>query len=144
MSASCNLVILCGNLGAEPEFSSPTAATKVATLSVATTKKWTDQNGNKIEKTNWHRVKVFGDGLIDKLIRPHVTKGTNVLIHGELNYSKWTDQDGNERYSTEIVVGRNGVFQICGGKTKDQAPAQQAPTSTQPVSHIPQDDNLDF
>lgn len=105
MSMSENLVILVGNLGADPEIRRVGASgALVANLRVATTKKWKDKDsGEKKESTEWHSVVVWGNGLVE-VIEQYVNKGDRVYIRGELKTRKWQDQNGNDRYSTEVVV----------------------------------------
>lgn len=106
MSGSVNKVILVGNLGRDPEIRTMQNGGKVANLSVATSENWRDrQTGERREKTEWHRVVVFDDRLID-VIERYVKKGAKLYLEGQLQTRKWTDQSGQERYSTEVVLQR--------------------------------------
>lgn len=106
MSGSVNKVILVGNLGRDPEVRSLQNGGKVANLSVATSENWRDrQTGERREKTEWHRVVVFDERLID-VIERYVKKGAKLYLEGQLQTRKWTDQSGQERYSTEVVLQR--------------------------------------
>ncbi|HEY5597651.1 MAG TPA: single-stranded DNA-binding protein [Kiloniellales bacterium] len=106
MAGSVNKVILVGNLGRDPEIRSMQDGNKVANLSVATSESWRDKNsGERREKTEWHRVVVFNDRLID-VIEKYLRKGSKVYLEGQLQTRKWTDQSGVEKYSTEVVLQR--------------------------------------
>lgn len=104
MAGSVNKVILIGNLGADPEIRSTQDGRKIANLRVATSENWKDRNtGERREKTEWHRVVVFSDGLVN-VIEKYLKKGAKVYLEGQLQTRKWTDQSGMERYSTEVVL----------------------------------------
>ncbi|PHS76766.1 MAG: single-stranded DNA-binding protein [Robiginitomaculum sp.] len=104
MAGSLNKVTLIGNLGNDPEIRSMNNGGKVATLSVATTESWKDkQSGEKREKTEWHRVVIFGDGLV-RVAESYLKKGSKVYIEGSLQTRKWQDRDGNDKYTTEVVL----------------------------------------
>ena len=106
MAGSVNKVILIGNLGRDPEIRSMQNGGKVANLSLATSENWKDKNtGERREKTEWHRVVIFDDRLID-VVEKYVTKGSKLYIEGQLQTRKWTDKDGAEKYSTEVVLQR--------------------------------------
>jgi single-strand DNA-binding protein len=104
MSASVNKVILIGNLGRDPEIRTTNDGTRVASLSVATSENWKDRSsGERRERTEWHRVVIFNDRLVD-LVERYVQKGSKLYIEGALQTRKWTDNAGQERYTTEIVL----------------------------------------
>ena len=104
MVGSVNKVILLGNLGRDPEIRSLQSGSKMATFSIATSKRWKDKNTQEQkDKTSWHNIVVFGDGLVD-IIEKYVKKGSKIYVEGELQTRKWQDQDGNDRYSTEVVL----------------------------------------
>ena len=104
MAGSVNKVILVGNLGRDPEIRTTQDGTKVANLSVATSEQWRDKNsGERREKTEWHRVVVFNDRLVD-VIERYLKKGAKVYLEGALQTRKWTDQSGAEKYTTEVVL----------------------------------------
>ena len=106
MAGSVNKVILVGNLGREPEVRTMQNGGKVCNLSVATSERWKDRNsGEQQEKTEWHRVVVFDDRLVDVAER-YLQKGSKVYLEGELQTRKWTDQSGQEKYTTEVVLRR--------------------------------------
>ena len=119
MAGSVNKVILIGNLGADPEIKRTQDGRPIANLRIATRETWRDKNtGERKEKTEWHRVVIFNEGLC-KVAEQYLKKGAKVYIEGELQTRKWTDQSGVEKYSTEVVLqnfnstltmldGRNG------------------------------------
>lgn len=111
MAGSVNKVILVGNLGADPEIRSMNNGGKVCTLSVATSDSWKDKNtGERREKTEWHRVVVFGEGLV-RVCESYLKKGAKVYVEGSLQTRKWQDRDGNDKYTTEVVLqGFGGVL----------------------------------
>lgn len=111
MSRSLNKVILIGNLGADPEVRSTANGSRVATLSLATSRQWNNQAGERQEKTEWHRVVLWnnkGSGLAD-VAEKYLSKGDRVYIEGRIEYRTWEDREGNTRYSTE-VVGREMIM----------------------------------
>ncbi|MFP5431879.1 MAG: single-stranded DNA-binding protein [Alphaproteobacteria bacterium] len=104
MSGSVNKVIIVGNLGADPEVKSFQNGGKICNLRVATSESWKDKNtGERKEKTEWHTVAIFSDGLVGVAER-FLRKGSKVYIEGQLRTRKWQDQSGNDRYSTEVVL----------------------------------------
>ncbi|MGI9477516.1 MAG: single-stranded DNA-binding protein [Hyphomicrobiaceae bacterium] len=113
MAGSVNKVILVGNLGADPEIRRTQDGRPIANLRIATSESWRDRNsGERREKTEWHRVVVFSEGLC-KVIEQYVRKGSKVYIEGQLQTRKWQDNSGQDRYSTEVVLqGFNGTLQM--------------------------------
>jgi single-strand DNA-binding protein len=106
MAGSVNKVILVGNLGRDPEIRSTQDGTKVANLSLATSESWRDKNtGERKERTEWHRVVVFNERLVD-VIEKYVKKGSKLYVEGALQTRKWTDNTGAEKYTTEVVLQR--------------------------------------
>ncbi len=104
MAGSVNKVILVGNLGKDPEVRRPQNGNPVVNLSVATSENWRDKaTGERKEKTEWHRVVIFSEGLA-KVAEQYLKKGAKVYIEGALQTRKWTDQTGVEKYSTEVVL----------------------------------------
>ena len=104
MVGSVNKVILLGNLGRDPEIRSMQSGSKMASFSIATSKRWKDKvTQEQKDKTSWHNIVVFGDGLVD-IIEKYVKKGSKIYCEGELQTRKWQDQDGNDRYTTEVVL----------------------------------------
>ena len=101
---SINKVILLGNVGGDPVIRSTQDGKKIATFSLATSEKWKDKNSSEArEKTEWHRVVVFSDGLVG-IIEKYIKKGTKLFVEGSLQTRKWTGNDGVEKYTTEIVL----------------------------------------
>jgi len=105
MAGSVNKVILVGNLGRDPESRSMQNGGKVVNLSVATSERWKDREGNQQERTEWHRVVIFNERLADVAER-YLRKGSKVYLEGQLQTRKWTDNSGQERYTTEVVLQR--------------------------------------
>ncbi len=121
MAGSVNKVILVGNLGRDPEIRSMQDGNKVANLSVATSESWRDKNsGERREKTEWHRVVVFNDKLVD-IIEKFLRKGSKIYLEGQLQTRKWTDQSGVEKYSTEVVLQRyRGELTMLDGRASGE------------------------
>ncbi len=109
--ASVNKVILIGNLGRDPEIRYMPSGDALATLSVATTDSWKDKSGEKQEKTEWHRVSMFG--RLAEIAGEYLKKGSQVYIEGRIQTRKYTDKDGQEKYSTEIVANE---MKMLGGR----------------------------
>lgn len=104
MAGSVNKVILIGNLGRDPEIRNMQDGGRVANLSLATSESWRDKSsGERREKTEWHRVVIFNDRLVD-VVEKFLKKGSKVYVEGQLQTRKWTDQSGVEKYSTEVVL----------------------------------------
>ncbi len=117
MAGSVNKVILVGNLGRDPEIRNTQSGQKVVNLSVATSETWRDRNsGERQERTEWHRVVIFNDRLADVAER-FLKKGSKVYLEGTLQTRKWQGQDGQDRYTTEVVLGRfRGELQMLDGR----------------------------
>ncbi|MGN7160838.1 single-stranded DNA-binding protein [Sphingomonas sp. SAFR-052] len=121
MAGSMNRVTLVGNVGKDPESRSFGNGGKVVNLSIATSESWKDkQSGERKEKTEWHTVAVFTEGLVG-IVERYVSKGSKLLIEGKLQTRKWQDQQGNDRYSTEVVLqGPDArILLLDGGKGSD-------------------------
>ena len=104
MAGSVNKVILIGNLGRDPEIKQMPSGGSIANLSIATSESWRDKNsGERKEKTEWHRVVVFSEGLV-RIVEQYLKKGSKVYIEGQLETRKWQDKDGNDRYTTDVVL----------------------------------------
>lgn len=112
MAGSLNKVTLIGNLGKDPEIRYTNDNRPIANLAIATSERWKDQSGQQQEKTEWHRIVVFGN-LAD-VIQKYLKKGDQAYFEGKLQTRKWTDKDGQERYTTEIVVDRGGSMVMLG------------------------------
>ncbi len=117
MAGSVNKVILIGNLGKDPEIRRTQDGRPIANLSVATSESWRDKTtGERKEKTEWHRVVVFNEGLC-KVIEQYLKKGAKVYLEGALQTRKWTDKDGHDKYSTEVVLqGFNSTLTMLDGR----------------------------
>jgi single-strand DNA-binding protein len=122
MSRSLNRAQLIGNLGADPELRSTTSGTRVATLSVATSRRWTDRGGQPQEKTEWHRV-ICWDRLAE-VCEQFLKRGDRVYVEGSIEYRQWEGQDGQTRYTTEIRA-REMIMLGGRGDRPGQAPASE-------------------
>ena len=139
MAGSLNKVLLIGRLGADPDIKQMVNGKSVARLSLATSNTWKDKNtGERKEKTEWHRVVIFSEGLIN-VVQQYVKKGAQVYIEGQLVTRKWTDEkSGQDKYSTEIVLqGYNSTFTILSGKNSQST---TLPGSTENKSTLPNED----
>ncbi len=116
MAGSLNKVMLIGNLGADPEIRSFQNGGKVANLRIATSEQWKDKaTGERKEKTEWHTVAIFSEGLVS-VVERYLKKGSKVFVEGKLQTRKWQDQNGQDRYSTEIVIqGLGGTLTMLDG-----------------------------
>lgn len=122
MAGSVNKVILVGNLGRDPEIRNTQDGGKIVNLALATSETWNDrQSGERKERTEWHRVVIFNDRVADVAER-YLKKGAKVYVEGSLQTRKWTDQSGQERYTTEVVIGRfNGQLTMLDGRSGGEA-----------------------
>lgn len=124
--ASLNRVTLIGNVGKDPEIRTTQGGQKIANLSIATTDKWKSKDGERHEKTEWHRVVIFNDGLAG-IVEKYVRKGSQLMLEGSLQTRKWQDQSGQDRYSTEVVLSAyNGQIILLDkptGQTRDNTPS---------------------
>ena len=141
MAGSLNKVLLIGRLGADPEIKQMVNGKKVARLSLATSNTWKDKaTGEKKEKTEWHRVVIFNEGLVN-VVQQYVKKGTQVYIDGQLTTRKWKDEkSGVDRYSTEVVLqGFNSSFKILSSKNSQ---IENIKESNIEKSSLPNDENI--
>lgn len=131
MAGSLNKVMLIGNLGKDPEIRRTQDGRPIANLSVATSESWRDKaTGERKEKTEWHRVVIFNEGLC-KIAEQYLKKGAKVYLEGALQTRKWTDKDGAEKYSTEIVIqGFNGSLKMLDGVSVEHGERSEAPTQS--------------
>ena len=146
MARGINKVIIVGNLGADPETRYTGGGTAITSLRIATSEQWTDkQSGEKQERTEWHRVKLFG--RLAEIAGEYLKKGRQVYIEGSLRTDKYTDKDGHERYTTEVIANE---MQMLGGAegAARQAPARQRPQTSAPAQTAPaadfEDDDIPF
>ena len=151
MARGVNKVILVGNLGRDPEMKYTASGAAIANITVATSESWNDkQTGEKVEKTEWHRVVAFQ--RLAEIMGEYLKKGSQVYIEGRLQTRKWQDQNGQDRYSTEVVASdmqmlgsRGGDAGVRpqgggGGGFRANQPAQQAPSQTKPDNDFADDD----
>jgi len=141
MAGSLNKVLLIGRLGSDPDIKQMVNGKSVARLSLATSNTWKDKNtGEKKEKTEWHRVVIFNEGLVN-VVQQYVKKGTQVYIEGQLTTRKWKDEkSGLDRYSTEVVLqGFNSSFKILSSKNSQIENFQENDTEK---SSLPNDKNI--
>lgn len=103
MAGSVNKVILVGNLGNDPDIRTMQSGGRVANLSIATSESWKDKSGERQERTEWHRVVIFNDNLVN-VAQNYLRKGSKVYLEGQLETRKWTDQNGQDKYTTEVVL----------------------------------------
>lgn len=134
MAGSVNKVILVGNLGADPEVRRLQSGDPVVNLRIATSESWRDkQSGERKEKTEWHSVVIFNDGLA-KVAEQYLRKGAKVYVEGQLTTRKWQDQSGQDRYSTEIVLQKfRGELQMLDTRNdndREQRPERQERSSS--------------
>ena len=147
---SINKVILVGNVGQDPEIRSTSDGREIANFSLATSESWKDKNsGEKRDKTEWHRVVIFSQGLVG-VIKNYVKKGTKLYIEGQLQTRKWTDKDGIEKYTTEIVLQNfNSTLQILDSKgssssSESYSSSQSSSRSKNDISVEETDDEIPF
>jgi len=163
MAGSVNKVILVGNLGKDPEIRRTQDGRPIANLSIATSETWRDKGtGERKEKTEWHRVVIFNEGLC-KVAEQYLKKGAKVYIEGQLQTRKWTDQSGAEKYSTEVVLqgfnsnltmldGRGGSASFgsddaggdFGSSSPSSAPPRRAVAAGARSSNSDMDDDIPF
>ena len=152
MAGSLNKVMLIGNLGADPVIRQTQDGKRLAQLSLATSESWKDKaTGEKKEKTSWHRIVIFNDGLAG-VVENYVKKGSKIFVEGQLQTRKFTDQDGNEKYTTEVVLGNyNGTLTMLdsrGGNTESMgaidSEVNQDMASSQPPADLDIDDEIPF
>ena len=142
MAGSLNKVLLIGRLGADPEIKQMVNGKSVARLSLATSQSWKDKNsGEKKEKTEWHRVVVFNEGLVN-VVQQYLKKGAQVYIEGQLSTRKWKDeQSGQDKYSTEILIqGYNSSLTMLGGGGGISNNTSQQIANKEETSQAPQND----
>ena len=141
MAGSLNKVFLIGRLGNDPDIKSTQNGKSVAILSLATSESWKDKNtGEKKEKTEWHRVVIFNEGLVN-VVQKYLKKGAQVYVEGQISTTKYTDNNGQEKYSTQVILqGYNSTLTMLGssnsaGKIDDNSMNQDS-------SSLPSDSNI--
>ena len=149
MAGSLNKVLLIGRLGADPEIKQMVNGKSIARLSLATSQSWKDKNtGEKKEKTEWHRIVVFNEGLVN-VVQQYLKKGAQVYIEGQLSTRKWKDeQSGQDKYSTEILIqGDNSSLTMLGGGSQNNIGSQdtnQSIENNSPAGQNDLDDDIPF
>ena len=134
-----NKVIIIGTLGKDVEVRHTQAGKAVANMSMATSEKWKDKQGQQQEKTEWHKVVMF-DRLAE-IAQQYLSKGSKCYIDGKLQTRKWQDQNGQDRYSTEIIANN---MQMLGGESTARTEPQRAPQQQQPNNPLDLDDDIPF
>lgn len=131
-----NRATVMGHVGKDPDVRSTQAGNKVATFSVATSERWTDKTtGEQKEHTEWHRIVVWGDVVVEKLIAPNVKKGSKIYIEGQMRTREYEAKDGIKRYTTEVVVQGNGsVIRLLDPSERKGPPPVEAPPPGRPVN----------
>ena len=149
MAGSLNKVLLIGRLGADPEIKQMVNGKSVARLSLATSQSWKDKTtGEKKEKTEWHRIVVFNEGLVN-VVQQYLKKGAQVYIEGQLSTRKWKDEKtGQDKYSTEILIqGYNSSLTMLGGSSQNNIVSQdtnQNIENNNPANQNDLDDDIPF
>ena len=149
MAGSLNKVLLIGRLGADPEVKQMVNGKSVARLSLATSQSWKDKStGEKKEKTEWHRIVVFNEGLVN-VVQQYLKKGAQVYVEGQLSTRKWKDeQSGQDKYSTEILIqGYNSSLTMLGGGNQNNIASQDNKQSFDDSANVDQsglDDDIPF
>lgn len=144
MAGSVNKVILIGRCGKDPEIRTFGNGGKVANFTIATSESWKDRNtGERREKTEWHNIAVFNEGLVG-VIERYVKKGSKVYIEGALQTRKWQDRDGNDKYTTEIVLqGFNGSLTLLDSRENNGSHSSNQGNQSQQQSQGQQSYDLD-
>jgi single-strand DNA-binding protein len=140
--ASVNKVILIGNLGADPEVRYMPSGDAITNIRLATTDVWKDKNGEKQERTEWHRVAFFGK--LAEIAGEYLKKGSQVYIEGRLQTRKWQDKDGQDRYTTEIVADKMQMLGGRGGSNQFESQERSTPAQTPAGNQKPAKKGGDF
>ncbi len=142
MAGSLNKVLLIGRLGADPEIKQMVNGKSVARLSLATSQTWKDKNsGEKKEKTEWHRIVVFNEGLVN-VVQQYLKKGAQIYVEGQISTRKWKDeQSGQDKYSTEVIIqGYNSSLTMLGGGNQNTSSSQETKQNFDDTSQSGQND----
>ena len=142
MAGSLNKVLLIGRLGADPEVKQMVNGKSVARLSLATSQSWKDKNtGEKKEKTEWHRIVVFNEGLVN-VVQQYLKKGAQIYVEGQISTRKWKDEaSGQDKYSTEVIIqGYNSSLTMLGGNSMNENQSSQNLKSPDEGSQVPDND----
>ena len=149
MAGSLNKVLLIGRLGADPEIKQMVNGKSVARLSLATSQSWKDKNtGEKKEKTEWHRIVVFNEGLVN-VVQQYLKKGAQIYVEGQISTRKWKDEaSGQDKYSTEVIIqGYNSSLTMLGGNSMNENQSSQnlkSPDEGSQVTDNDLDDEIPF
>ncbi|CAO5681880.1 MAG: Single-stranded DNA-binding protein [Holosporales bacterium] len=145
MAGSINKVILVGNLGKDPEIRQTQDGFKIASFSIATSEYWKDKaSGERKEKTEWHRIAVMNENLVD-VVEKYIKRGTKVYVEGQLQTRKWVDQNGQDRYTTEIILGRyRGELLILDNKSSAGGDSSESLGYSMPSIPSSIDDDVPF
>ena len=142
MAGSLNKVLLIGRLGADPEIKQMVNGKSVARLSLATSQSWKDKNtGEKKEKTEWHRIVVFNEGLVN-VVQQYLKKGAQIYVEGQISTRKWKDEaSGQDKYSTEVIIqGYNSSLTMLGGNSMNENQSSQNLKIPVEGSQVPDND----
>ena len=142
MAGSLNKVLLIGRLGADPEIKQMVNGKSVARLSLATSQSWKDKNtGERKEKTEWHRIVVFNEGLVN-VVQQYLKKGAQIYVEGQISTRKWKDEaSGQDKYSTEVIIqGYNSSLTMLGGNSMNENQSSQNLKSPDEGSQVPDND----
>ena len=142
MAGSVNKVILIGNVGKKPEIRATQNGSKLATFSIATGKRWKDKETQEYkDKTEWHNIVVFGDGLVN-IIEQYVKKGSKIYLEGELQTRKWQDSEGKDRYTTEVILqGYNCNLTLLDSRNSNTSSSENQINSSNDDSKIENKEN---
>lgn len=145
MAGSLNKVMLIGNVGKDPEIRSTQEGREIAQLVLATSDSWKDRSsGERREKTEWHRIVVFPEGLVT-IIKNYVKKGSKLFIEGSLHTRKWEDSSGQEKYTTEIVIqGFNGSLTMLDSRGGENNFSNEAHSNSKTSSSLNEEETTDF
>ena len=138
MARGINKAIIVGTLGQDPDVKYTANGAPVVNVSVATNESWKDKDGNKEERTEWHRIVIFGK--LAEIAAQYLKKGGQVYFEGKIQTRKWQDQTGNDRYTTEIVANE---MQMLGGRQAGESGQNQQASAPQSHSQAPLDDGFD-
>ena len=144
MASSLNKVIIIGNVGKDPEIRSTHSGKEIASLVIATSESWKDRTtGERSEKTEWHRVVVFAEGIVN-IVKNYVKKGTKIYLEGSLQTRKWTDSNNQEKYTTEIVLQQynSNIILLSGNKSENSSFAESESSAPMPIDDL--DDEIPF
>ena len=144
MSGSVNKMIILGNLGADPEIRRTQDGRPIANLNIATSESWKTKDGERREKTEWHRVVIFNEGLC-RIAEQYLRKGSKVYVEGQLQTRKWKDQSGQDKYSTEVVLqGFSSVLTLLDSKPAQSSGGNYAEKQVADWDDAPADAPFDF